>query len=74
LAGGNSTADNVLLGLQYQIGRMADAKVRQSLVLLLDQDYLIKQVYKGFALRSQGPLPPALEKESGADTYRLIMR
>jgi len=32
---------------------------------LLDQDYLIKHVYSGFALRSQGPLPPALEKEIG---------
>jgi len=53
------------LGFNTKSAVLADAKVRQSLVLLLDQDYLIKQVYKGFALRSQGPLPPALEKEIG---------
>jgi len=34
------------LGFNTKSAVLADAKVRQSLVLLLDQDYLIKQVYK----------------------------
>ena len=53
------------LGFNTKSAMLADAKVRQSLLFLLDQDYLIKHVYSGFALRSQGPLPPALEKEIG---------
>ncbi|WP_318534971.1 ABC transporter substrate-binding protein [Acetomicrobium flavidum] len=51
------------LGFNTKSAVLADAKVRQSLLFLLDQDYLIKHVYNGLALRSQGPLPPALEKE-----------
>lgn len=53
------------LGFNTKSAVLADARVRQSLLFLLDQDYLIKHVYSGFALRSQGPLPPALEKEIG---------
>ena len=53
------------LGFNTKSAVLADAKVRQSLLFLLDQDYLIKHVYSGFALRSQGPLPSALEKEIG---------
>lgn len=53
------------LGFNTKSPVFIDPKVRQALVLLLDQDSLITYAYDGFAMRSNGPLPPVLEKEVG---------
>jgi peptide/nickel transport system substrate-binding protein len=52
----------VFLGFNASSKVFSDTKVRQAVKLLIDRQELIHDVYGGFALPANGPLPPALNR------------
>jgi len=62
------------LGFNTKSAVLADAKVRQSLLFLLDQDYLINRFTRVLLCGAKALFHLHWKRKSGADTYRLIMR